>query len=206
MEATNLISRATPNLCVGGNVWRHQELLVRLAKYSSAFVRKQVPLDGRLLVLVDTVLMPAQPAAARLYCAAALVDAEGQPFPLLEAQCTAVQEIEAGEAELSWREELGLVVPRRVLAVAGAALQLSVVDADDGAVRMRARRPLHLLCARSLSALPGEVAKLDDDWLLQAPPDALDQTPLWAAMAAQGQQPRLGRRTKARRPIPTEPV
>ena len=65
MEATNLISRATPNLCVGGNVWRHQELLVRLAKYSSAFVRKQVPLDGRLLVLVDTVLMPAQPAAMR---------------------------------------------------------------------------------------------------------------------------------------------
>jgi hypothetical protein len=79
--------------------------------------------------------------------------------------------VEAGEAEVVWREELALSVPRRVLACEGASLQLSIVDAGDGSVRMRARRPLALLRERSISALASEVAKLDDDWLLQAPPN-----------------------------------
>ena len=115
---------------------------MRLGKFSSSFVRAQViyielgkgrrvracdaccivpqvQLEGRLLVAIESILLPAQPRASRLYCTASIVEPSGTPFPLLEVQCTAVQSVDVGHTGLSFGDELALPLPRRILAAAG---------------------------------------------------------------------------------------
>ena len=159
--------------------WRQQPLLQRAAKYTSSFVRAQLPLEGVLLLSLDGLTLSRAVCASwtqavRLCVSATVVDADGHPIVEAGEVRTAAQLCEPGQSDLAWREELSLRLPRKVMATEGAALRLGVLELASSTLLLHETATLDELTRTTTAATAEDHAMADADWLLR-PLGALSQ-------------------------------
>ena len=154
------------------NVWDAQELIVRSSKFSSSFVRAQLPLEGKLLLSIDgaqlsPLVASAWPQAVKMFCSVALIGPDGLLLPGTTELRTATVECQPHQSSLQWREEVSVGLPRRVLAQKDAALQLAIVEAGSGTKLFKEAAPLQAIARRSFSSRREDVGWLDEPWPLR---------------------------------------
>jgi len=172
VKAEMAVAEAAKAAVKPANVWDAQELIVRSSKFSSGFVRAQLPLEGKLLLAIDgaqlsPLVASAWPQAVQMFCSVALIGADGLLLPGTTELRTATVECLPNQSSLVWREELSVPLPRRVLAHKGASLQLAIVEAGSGTKLFKDATPLDAIARRSFSSRRDEVGWLDEPWPLR---------------------------------------
>ena len=160
-----------------GFPWRGSSLLELLARFSWAFVRESVPIEGRLLLSVESCRFAAavvprlgpMSGPARLCCTASLVDARGGRLAGVDEVSTPTVRCAPGASAVTWRAELSLPLPRSVLIRTDVRVALTLHEESTRTTLLTSSRSLVSMLRQSIRAVPDERDRLDDDWPLMPP-------------------------------------